>query len=348
EEATDTRAEVVTNAPITIRRMFVTGERFIMALGTSTPMTVEWPDQDDITDWTPGPTDSANIRTLRSGSKLMGGTEYADLVNLVWTDTSLYLMQYTGSEFIYEDRVVGLNCGLAAPGAFCITKGIAFWMSNGDFHMYAGSVQSIPNVTDIRSFVFRDLDGGRTGKTWCMYNAKADAVIWCYVSNDSPDGEPDKYVKVALDTYAWDVGSIDRTTGTLFRPSDGSMLMVDASGVIWEHEVGANADGGALASRVRSGLFVLADGDINLDIMGFVPDTQRQSGDLSLIVRTRDRPNAPDFLEESTTTIAEGDAIADLRIEGRHFDYEIESNAIDGDFRLGIPGFEIQPSGARR
>ena len=85
EEATDARAEIVTNAPTVIRAMFVTGERFVFALGAgaSTPMKVQWPDQDDITNWTAAAGNTANSRTLQAGSKLMGGTALADGISLV-------------------------------------------------------------------------------------------------------------------------------------------------------------------------------------------------------------------------------------------------------------------------
>jgi len=68
QEQTDARAEAVTNAPASARAMFVTGERFVMLLGTTTPMTVQWPDRDDITDWTPSAVNTANSRTLQYGS----------------------------------------------------------------------------------------------------------------------------------------------------------------------------------------------------------------------------------------------------------------------------------------
>jgi hypothetical protein len=348
EEATDTNAELVTNSPASARFMFITGERFVMALGTTTPMTVDWPDQDDITDWTPTASNTANTRVLQSGSKLMGGTSFADLLNLVWSDSTLYLFQYTGSDFIYEPRIVGKNSGLAAPGAFCVARGVAYWLSGNDFHMYSGLVQAIPNSEDVAAYVFDDIDPNHIFKTYCVFNEIANAVMWGYVSKASTDDEPDKYVEVSLDSYAWSTGTIDRTTATVFRPADGSLLMVDHSGEIFAHEVGHDADGEALEAYITFGLYALGSGAKNVDIMGFVPDCQRQVKTLTVEFQTKDRPNDADWLDEVTANLAVGQGIADVRVEGRHFTWTIRSDRIGGDFRLGIPSLELQEAGERR
>lgn len=347
EEATDQNAELVTNSP-EARAMFVTGERFPFALGTTTPMTIQWPDQDDITDWAPSPSNSANIRTLGSGSKLMNGCAFADLLNLVWTDTTLYLFQYTGSEFIYEPRIVGRNCGLAAQGGYVVAKSIAFWVSGGEFYMFSGSVQPIPHSDDVTDFVFRDMNPEHIAKTYCVYNPRADTIMWGYVSRSSPNNEPDKYVEVSLDSYTWVTGTLDRTTGTIFRTSDGTLLLCDHEGRIQEHETGNDANGMPIDAYITFGLYALQSGEAIADIMGFVPDFQRQSGSISVEFVTKDRPNVEEIYDSAVTVIEEGEGIADIRVCGRHFSYTIRSNELGGDFRLGIQALELQSAGTRR
>ncbi len=346
EEATDARAEVVSNAPTSIRAMFVTGERFIMALGTTTPMTVQWPDQDDLTDWTPSAANTANTRTLQSGSKLMAGTALSDGISIVWTDTSVYHFQYTGSEFVYDSRLVGSNCGLIAPLGFSKVSGSAFWISSQQFFMYVSGVAPIPNQDDIVDYVFNDMDPSQITKTWCEYDMKNQQIRWHYCSLNS--SEPNKYVDVSIGDWIWTTGTLDRTTGCLYRPGDASSLLVDADGVIYSHNVGLDADGDALESYIEFGLYAMTNGAANIDVMGLIPDCQRQVGNLTYEVYTKERPNSDANFDEQTATMGPSDVIADLRISGRHFGMTVRSNVVGGDYRLGIPMLEIGQTGTRR
>lgn len=347
EEATDTRAEAVTNAPTSIRAMFVTGERYVFLLGTSTPMTVQWPDQDDITDYTPSASNSANIRTLQVGSKLMCGCAIGDGVVLVWSDAALYVFQFTGSDFVYDSRVVARNCGPISQKAFDVANATAFWMSGSDFWMYSGGAQLVPNQDDIKEYVFRRLEVDHAGKTWCEYDELTNQVRWYYCSEGN--SEPDSYVDVDLGTWAWTTGTHDRTTGCAFRDSASqTSLRVDGSGYIYQHGIGVNADGAALESYLTFGLYKLADGAAVVDIMGLVPDMQRQVGDLTYEVFTKDRPQSTSNYDEQTATLGPTDTIADLRVTGRHFGMTVRSNVADGDYRFGIVSLEVQPAGTRR
>ncbi len=346
EEDSDTEAEVVTNAPTEIRAMFVSGERFIFALGTTTPMTVDWPDQDDITDWTPTTSNTANTRVLQSGSKLISGVKLVDTINLVWSDTSLYVFQYIGSSLVYDSRLAGTNCGLIGPLAHATVSGAAYWMSGRDFHMFSGSVQAIPNSQDVSDFVYKDMDPNQTSKVWCIYDEGNDQVRWGYCSAGSE--EPDKYVDVSLQDYSWTTGTLDRTCGTRYRPGDASLLMADSNGVIYEHNVGTDAETSALESSITFGLYAISRGEKNVDVMGVIPDCERQTGDLTFRVFTKERPNSALNLDEDSAVLSASEEIADIRVEGRHFSMEVSSNVVGGDYRLGITNLEIQPSGDRR
>jgi hypothetical protein len=346
EEGTDDQAEVVAGAPTSIRFMFVTGERFVFALGTTTPMTVQWPDVDDMTDWTPALGNTANSRTLQSGGRLVGGCPLTDGVNLVWSDTSLYLFQKIESDFIYDSRLVGTNCGLLAAGAFCRVSGVAFWMSGQQVYMYVQGIQQIPQFEDIRAFVFDDMDPQQISKIWCLYDQKNNQVRWGYCSRGAT--EPDKYFDVNLDgTWAWTVGTLDRTTGCIHRPADASTLMADADGVLWSHDTGLNDGDSALAFELSYGLYTLTRGETNVDVTGLIFDHERQSGALSYLIFTKDRPESSGNQDTQTLNVNVGDTLGELRVAGRHFGMTISQNLFDGDFRGGIPALMLGPDGER-
>jgi hypothetical protein len=360
QEATDANAEVLTNAPTEVRAMFVTGERYIMALGCLevSPMTVKWPDRDDPTDWTPSAANTANERTLQSGSKLMGGCVIADGVSLVWSDTSLYLFQYTGDDFIYSDRLIGTGCGLAAPLAFCKVGGVAYWFSGRQAWMYAGGgAVPIPNADDQIDAMVDEMDPARLAKIWAEYDQFNHQVRFHYCALGSE--EPNRYVDVNLpgaagattDDWVWTPGTwpTPRTTGTVFQPADASSILVDDEGYLYSHNDGLDDDADALDWHLTWGLYAMGQGQQIVDVMGIVPDSERQVGAVTFEVFTKERPNSASNYDEGTTSLGPDDEIADIRVAGRHFSMTARQTGIKGgDIRFGIVSLEVQDAGERR
>jgi hypothetical protein len=352
QEATDTRAEAVANAPAEIRAMFVTGERFIFCLGTVTPMTVQWPDRDDMTDFVPGTGDTANQRVLQVGSKLVAGTAVADGINLVWSDTAVYLFQYVTTALIYDSRLLATNCGLIGPLAFKVVSGQVFWRSGRTFYMYSGGgVQRVPRQEDIEDFVNLDMEPGQAEKTWAEYDEPNRQVRWHYCHRGSV--EPDRYVDVSIDDFSWTTGDwsqVDatRTSGCKYQPTAETGIMIDADGQVWEHNAGYDAGDEPMPFSLTWGLYALTRGESNVDIFGLVPDCQRQTGNVTYEVFTKDRPNSASNMDEQTVVMGPTDEIADLRVCGRHFSMTATMNELGADVRFGIVNLDPNPSGERR
>jgi hypothetical protein len=342
----DPRAEAVANAPAMANAMFVTAERFPVMLGTSTSMTMQWPDRDDITDWTPSASNNANIRTLQHGSKLMNGTAIGDDINLVWSDTSLYQMIYDGSDLVYQTKLAAENCGLIARGAFAAVEGQCLWMGTRRFWLYTGFVQVAPNSTDIEAYVFDNLNVSYTYKCFASFNPKNNEVWFHYPSGEST--ECDRYVAVCLDDWAWTTGALVRTAMTYLRTPGGGPVMAGADSHVYEHETGLDADGAAIEAYIEAGLVAIAHGKSDIDVSAFVPDTERQAGDLLLRIRVTDQPRSADALEENTFVVTEEDDLIDIDMSGRFLGFRIASSEPGGDFRLGTPRLEMAAGGEDR
>lgn len=344
DESTST-AQAVANAPSVIRSMFVTGERFVFALGTSTAMTIDWPDVDDFTDWTPSAANTANTRKLQSGNRLMTGTPLTDGVNLVWSDTSLYVFQKVETDFIYDSRLAGDNAGLIGPKAFVVVAGVAYWMASQGFFQYAGSIQQIQNYMDVQAAVYEELDFSQAAKIWGEYDQPNNQVRFHYCSVGAT--EPDKYVDVELTTWAWTTGTFDGTTGTRHRPSEGSSLFVDSAGGIFSFNVGHNANGAAMASHIDYGLYAITRGEENIDFFNLYPDVQRQVGNLTYDMFSKNYSDDASNLDDITKVVGPNAGRVEARGSGRFFGMSVTSNIIDGDYRLMIPMLEIEDAGAR-
>lgn len=342
------RAEPLLNAPTVCRSMFVTEERFIFALGVDNdPMNIKWPDQDDPTNWTPGIASTANSRRLTSGTRIIAGTSIASFLSGVWTDTSLYQFQYTGSSFIYESKPVGTNCGLVSPLALVRHLSIAYWMSQNNFHMWGGGApQAIPNVEDIREFVFNALRGaGYEFKCNAHLNSRYNELWWFYVPEGS--SEPGLYVAVALDGFAWICGTMERTSGAFFEASDLRPILAGADGYLYRHDEGKDADGAIMQAYLKRAPLQIANGARLGEITGMVNDMERQIGSMAVQVDMYDRLKEG-VMDTETVTFEPDESLVDLHIGGRVAGITLRSAALGGDFRLGAPMLEVSATGARR
>jgi hypothetical protein len=347
------RATVMTDAPTANRFVFVTPERFVVALGCTPgaggaqdPLTMRWCTQADYTNWTPSSSNTAGERRLLSGHKLMGGGTPGSGSSLIWTDTSLYLMRYTGSSFVYDTSLVGTSCGLLSPHAFTFAKGRAFWLGSNAFHTYAGSVATIPNSEAIRDWVFDQLrtDGYET-KTFCFFNSRYNEVWWIFVPSD--ENEPAKYVAVNVESYDWVTGTLSRTSALRDDPNafDGKPLMAATDGYIYEHESGKNDNGAAMRAFIESGPITI--GPSSKQITGVLPDFAYQEGDLELEIAARDYSDAIE-VDNARIILEPYCGLADARVEGRQISIRLTSDEVDGDFRLGSFHVETMPAGRRR
>lgn len=341
------RAAKVTNSP-TGNAMFMTNERYPVVLGSNGDnMALAWPDQNDITNWTPSSTSTANERRLQVGSRLVAGSNLIGTANIVWSDSAVYSMNYTGARnFVYNTLIVADKCGLIGPMAFAVAGGRAYWMSSFDFFMYGGSVQAIPNSVDIRDWLFDQLDGQQNWKVTCRFSSQHNEILWNFIVDG--DFEPSLYVAVSLDDFSWTHGTLNRTAWVEKSGVSPVVYGADENGYVFEHEVGLDADGVALAWFIESAPLDLDSGSHFMDIWGYIPNFQRQVGDIQVTLQTWDLPQDTATQETQALTIIEGGGVVDAHLSGRQASVRLDGFALGGDFRLGLPRVEISQSGSRR
>lgn len=345
DDDVDTTAQPIANSPTDCRYSFVTEERFIHALCDD--MYVRWADVDDITDWSPSELDTANTRRLQVGSKLIAGASLGGGITLIWTDRAVYTHQYRGDEFIYETRLAGEFCGLVGPGAFAIADGLAFWVSQGGFYMFAGGPIPIPNQDEIRAWVFDNMSVSQRSKSVAFFNP-LDREVW-FLFPGPNSTEPDRYAMVNIEGWIWTIGNIQRVGATTSVDAPNRPILADANGYLYEHELedDYNADGSAMDWYLETGLYRPEGGGGNVDIFGMSPDFERQSGDIEVLLSAKARPNST-LIDDEILTFTEQTEIADARVQGRYFKFRMsQTDVVDGDFRLGVPVLLVQPAGDR-
>ncbi|MGP0093111.1 MAG: hypothetical protein ACLPKB_24700 [Xanthobacteraceae bacterium] len=336
------------DAPTNIRAMFVTPERFVFALCDQ--MVVNVCSQGDPTTWTPSISNTAFSRTLQDGTKLVGGRVLAPYLSLVWTDSALILFQYTGNQFIYNSSLAGKDCGLISPNAAATVDGIAYWMGADNFYLYNGSVYPIPNVEDIRKYVFDALPDNLAFQCAAIYVPKYHE-IWFFYPTTS-DTNPTHYVIFHINDQCWSVGTWGRASGTHFTQGDTSPLMAGTDGYIYNHDpIGDtfNDNGAALTWTLTMNPAALEEGLERMDVEGIRFDFFEQSGNVTATVQTWD--NTSDSATEDTDTDTVPDTnpgISDFRVSGRFIGMLLTSSDLGNYMRYGKPQAYIKPSGTRR
>lgn len=370
------RAYPLLNAPVGVLAMFVTAERFVMALGqTGAKMTVAWPDQSDYTNWTPTPTNTANSgRALQEGSTLIGGMVVRDGISMIFSDTAAYIFTYSGDNFIYNSTVSGRNCGCVGPQAMVPMNNLGYWFSGKEWYAWNGSVSPLMS-DDIRDYVVKDLDTTNAYKcclgtwiayqeVWTMYPSVTDALTenTQYVINHTNQGS------------IWSRGYTDNNvaegtgapTQAFSAWLDSSLFMYPIiswwapvslrfSVEIFNQNINNSNTGGDFSSLTFSPIDISKGGN-NMDVFSFIPDFQLFndfSQQIKLTINTQDYPadsiitNGPYILGASQ--FAPNKRI-DLRLGTKLLGYTIaDSESASGSlWRLGVPRIEIQPAGARR
>lgn len=345
------RAYPLYNAPASMNASFVTAERFPFALGAGLPMEVQWPDQSNYTNWTPSATNSANANTLQTGAFLVGGLVVRDGVSMVFSNNAAYVFNYSGDSYVYNTTTAGVQCGAVGALAMSVVGGTAYWFGYNELWMWNGAVSAI-GTDDIRDFIFTNINTLQLAKCVVSTNVSKKEVFFFYPSLAS--NEIDSYVIYHVDQGCFSIGAaangnqLARTSwvdrGLLSNP-----MASDSNGYLYNQESGTDANGAAMISYVTFSPMDISKGDRRMDLFAFIPDFERQTGNLTLTVNTQTYPDDP-LTQYGPYTLSPSDANPrqDLRIGAKLVGYTIESDILGGDWRLGVPRVEVQPAGARR
>jgi hypothetical protein len=348
----------VIGAPTNFRSMFITPERFVFGLCDA--MQVNVSSQGDPTTWIPSTTNTAFARTLQVGSKLVGGRVLAPFISMVWSDSAAYLFQYTGSQFLYNSSLAGLDCGLIAPGAAATVDGLAYWMGPDNFYWFNGAVAPMPNVEDIRKYVFDALPDNLGYQCTAVYVPKYHEIWFFYPTAGS--NYPTNYVIFHINDQTWSVGTANfyssvgvvagRTSGHHFSSGDTSPIMASNDGYLYNHDPVSQSyddNGAALPWSISLSPFVLQEGVQSVDLEGILFDFFQQSGNVTALVNTYDR--LTDVLVQDTQTQiipASGAGLTDYRVAGRYLSLSLSSSDLGSYMRLGKPVAFIRPTAKRR
>lgn len=356
-----------TYAPTIAKQILVSDrDRHIIAFGcdpeldpgVQDPMVIRFSSQESLTDWQTLSSNTAGEIRLSSGSEIICAVETRQQI-LVFTDTTLYGMQFLGPPFTFGVGTLTENVSIASPNAAVAIQDSVFWMGKSEFYVYTGSVQKVPCM--VRDYIFDDIDLLQFEKVFAGLNSEHSEIWWFYPSL-SGGGLVDKYVVYNYEENTWVYGTMSRTAW-IDRGIFEYPIAAGNDGYLYEHEQGVN-DGSqnpsvGINSYIESSSFDIGDGDNFMLIQKMIPDVSFMQStetvpevNFTIIVR-----NFPDgtYNDAATETFVktQAAAITDrteqlfFRLRGRQMRIRISSDTRNVQWRLGTPRLQIRMDGKR-
>jgi len=346
------------DTPTVARKILVSDrDRHIIAFGCDAvgntgvqdPLLIRFSDQASLTDWTPTLENTAGDLRLGSGSEIVTAVETRQQI-MVFTDTTLYAMQFLGPPFTFGVQGVSENITIASPKSAVAVDDSVYWMGESEFYMFGGSVQRIPCT--VKDSVFNDFNYSQSLKVTAALNSSHSEVWWFYPSASSENN--DKYVVFNYLENSWYYGTLSRTAW-IDHGIHEYPIAAGNDGYLYNHENGFD-DGStspptAINSFVTSAPMDLGDGEHFVFIKRLLPDVSfRNSTEPApvLDIKTRVRnKSSGSFLKETESSVSESTEYVNLRLRGRQMSVNVSSDQTGTSWRLGTLRYDLRPDGRR-
>ena len=319
--------------------------------GVIDPMLIAFSDQENELEFEPKTTNTAGSLRLSSGSSIIGAVKSRQEI-LVWTDTALYSMQFTGPPFTFAVNLINEGIGLVGPKASVTAAQGIYWMSYNNFYVYNGSVQTVPCT--VQNYVFGDINLGQSFKIHAFTIADKNEVGWFYCSSSST--EIDRYVIYNYIENIWFYGNLSRTAWLDAGIENYPRAVSD--GYLYQQEIGFNDDGSPMTNVfIESSDFDIGDGEQFTFIRRIIPDFKflqnDNAGNINIVVKTRNFPGES-LSTNSTNAISSSTTQAYVRARARQMVLRFESDDDASDsgnlsigWRLGATRIDTRPDGKR-
>ena len=355
---TPMRATTVTTSPVSVNSLIVSpNDRHVVALGanefsptatvsgTFNPMVVRWSDQDNRTNWVPSVSSTAGEVVLTDGTRIVGAVRSKNAIN-VWTDNSLWLMEFAGPPFTFKFQQAGTNCGMIGPHAGIDYNGVTYWMGFDNFYANTGQVEVLDCT--VRRFVFDRLNTTYYDKVYTGINSEFKEIIWLYVSDTAT--ECDSYVVFSPEENYWVYGN---TFFTTFRDREifGNTITTGATttgNFLFNNEPAGvfDGDGETLISFVESADFDVDDGNAIMYMSRIIPDFDLSTGKIKLHLTSKQFPESTESITKEFD-ITNTTQKVDFRARGRQAKIRVSCDSNNASWRWGSVRLALQGDGGR-
>lgn len=366
------------DVPAYVNYMMVSdASRFTIAFGCTPygggdldPMLIRWSDQESVVNWTPAVTNQAGFIRLSHGSQILTAVQARQEI-VVFTDTSIYSMQYLGPPYIWGTQLLGDNTSIAGYNTAIIASGIIYWMGVDKFYKYDGRVATLR--CDLRQFIYGDINLDQQSQFFAGTNEGFNEVWWFYCTSSST--VIDRYVVYNYAEDIWYYGSMGRTAWLDSGLTNYPLAATYSYNLVFhEYGIDDNTTNTTLPieAYITSSQYDIGDGHNFGFVWRIVPDlTFRGSSTTGLTPQVTmyllplqnsgsgyNNPNEAANQSVGGVSYANIDRIGTYtvdqftgqiytRVRGRQMSLKISSNQIGTTWQLGSPRIDIRPDGRR-
>lgn len=321
------------------------------------PLLIRWSDQDNPFQWVISATTTAGDLRVSRGSYIVRALPTRQEI-LVWTNSNLYSLQFTGTTDVFALQELGDNLSIIGPRACISANNVTYWMGQDKFYAYSGRVETLPCT--LRNHVFQNINYEQSDQIVCGTNEGWNEIWWFYPSASS--NWNDSYVVYNHLERIWYYGTIERTAwlDTALReyPQACTTGQNATSGYLYNHEDGLNDDGSPIVSYIQSNDFDIADGEQFMLTRRLIPDvgfgeSTAATPEVTFEMRPRRFPGSgfsgdpADSQPVVETSVGIYTDQVFIRARARQMALKVASQNLNVQWQLGTPRLDARPDGKR-
>jgi len=345
--------------------------RFLLSFGTNTleapydddELLVRWTDQESAVDWKPTALNQSGSIRLSVGSEIVTATQSRQEV-LVWTDLALYSMQYVGPPVVWAVQFISAASSIASPNSVAYINGMTFWMGQGKFFAYDGTVR--PMQCKLRKYVFDDFNNNQRAQVFAAVNEEYNEVWWFYPSAGSET--VDKYVIYNYVDGTWSMGNMARTAWS-GETVTGKPVAATYNNRLVDHEIGLDdvetVVPAPIPAYITSAQFDIEDGHNFAFVSRILPDIRfdgstagnpsatmtlvplKNSGAGYTIPNSTSSVNGGTVARTAIVDIEQFTEQVNVRVRGRQMIFKVESTDLGVQWQVGVPRIDMRLDGKR-
>jgi len=344
--------------------------RFVIAFGVNDygsivqdPMLIRWSDQENSVLWTPAATNQAGSIRLSHGSKIVTAVQVRQEI-LVFTDVSLYSMQYIGPPAVWQTQLLSDNISIVSSRAAIAVAGVTYWMGDDKFYMYDGRTQTM--TCDLRQLIFQDFNNDQVSQVFATSVEKFNEVWWFYCSQNSTT--PDRYVIYNYIEKAWYYGTMTRTAWMDASIVTNYPLAATMQKLMYQELGYDDVSTGVpvpIQSYITSSEFDINDGHDFGFVWRVIPDITFRGSTVAYpkatftllpLQNSGSGYNNPQSVAGSSSgavvrsasvPVEQFTGQVNIRVRGRQMSLKVESNDLGVSWQLGAPRLDIRPDGRK-
>lgn len=361
--------------PYVINFVYVSDtSRFVFAFGTNDPgavdpyaldpMLIRWSDQESVTTWTPAATNQAGSIRLSHGSEIITAVQTRQEI-VVFTDSSLYSLQYLGPPAVWSSQLLGDNISILGPNAAIVASGKVYFMGVDKFYVYDGRLNTLR--CDLRQYIYSDINLAQSAQVFAGTSEGFNEAWWFYCSAGS--NTVDKYVVYNYLEDVWYYGDMARTAWLDSGLRDYPVAATYINNLV-NHELGVDdnstATTTAIYSYISSSEFDIDDGHNFGFVYRILPDltfrgstegtTPQVTMTLIPLQNSGAGYNSPqseggssfaNIQRIATAPVEEFTGQVFIRVRGRQMVFRVDGTQIGTQWQLGAPRIDMKQDGRR-